>query len=410
MDKIGNFSPLKKKVKNKHYSMKQFINMRNKIDIDNYKSVDSGITQINPKSPLTTYSSHKLCSSYVFLSSKNFSNNKINESDEQSFISKVKKNSIKIAKLTENINEYEINHENSNESEYDDSDSEEFIENNSNKKYNDELSKSISNGSTLEIINNDFYKNEENSLKNQSSILEDHIKSYYMSSKDNIPGYYDLYVTNCLKLISYFHPIEYFNDSILKLKKIHSFNFDITKKLIILDLDETLIHSDLECKYICHDYYLETESGVIPINFRPYLDVFLNFCIQHFEIIIYTASCKEYADPILNIIEKDKKYFKYRLYREDCISYYNFFFKDLSIFDRKENDLVIIDNCLFSFSYYLTNGILITSYYNDNEDSDLLSITEFLEKNIVNSNEVTKIIEETFNFISIKNELSKINI
>lgn len=412
MDKLGNFSPLKKRVKHKNYSTKQFIRLKNNLEIDNYKTVDSGTNKSTLKCPLHTYSSLKLCSNYSFISFKNYiPKNQQTESDEQMMILKVKKNSIKISKLTENINEYEITNVevlNESDSDYSDSEMDVILTNKDVLQSEDicESNKSINNDST-DIISNNLKK--ENDTK-KLSILEDHIKTYYMSSKDNIPGYYDLYVTNCLKLISYLQPIDTYFETIKKIKNRHSFKFDLSKKLAILDLDETLIHSDLECNFICHDYYLETDAGVIPINFRPHLEAFLNFCENHFEIIIYTASCKEYADPILDLIEKDKKYFKYRLYREDCISYYNFFFKDLSIFERNENDVFIIDNCLFSFSYYLSNGILITSYFNDSEDSDLLSITEFLEKNVLDSTDLKNVIEETFNFTNIKNELSKIDL
>ena len=38
-----------------------------------------------------------------------------------------------------------------------------------------------------------------------------------------------------------------------------------------------------------------------------------------FEMVIFTAGKKEYADKILDQIEGKNKYFKRRLYREDCI-------------------------------------------------------------------------------------------
>jgi TFIIF-interacting CTD phosphatase-like protein len=38
-----------------------------------------------------------------------------------------------------------------------------------------------------------------------------------------------------------------------------------------------------------------------------------------YEIIVFTAGQKDYADPILDYIDPHKKIFKKRLYRTDCI-------------------------------------------------------------------------------------------
>jgi TFIIF-interacting CTD phosphatase-like protein len=43
---------------------------------------------------------------------------------------------------------------------------------------------------------------------------------------------------------------------------------------------------------------------------RPGLDEFLHLMAQHFEVVIFTASVQDYADWVLNHIDKD-----------NCISY-----------------------------------------------------------------------------------------
>ena len=163
--------------------------------------------------------------------------NQQTESDEQMMISKVKKNSIKISKLTENINEYEITNVevlNESDSDYSDSEMDVILTNKDVLQSEDicESNKSINNDST-DVISNNLKK--ENDTK-KLSILEDHIKTYYMSSKDNIPGYYDLYVTNCLKLISYLQPIDTYFETIKKIKNRLSFKFDLSKLPTTIDV------------------------------------------------------------------------------------------------------------------------------------------------------------------------------
>lgn len=293
--------------------------------------------------------------------------------------------------------------------------SEERNENNENLGYDSEVDSELSSSSI---------ENTNISHKSKHK-LEELISRYYLSSSENIPGKYESYVTNNIKLLSYFKSNSYFNLDIQAIKS--KINEDLTdnliksssnllgsslsestknstpqKRLLILDLDETLIHSDLACKWSVHDYYIKLDDGsMIPLNERPFLYDFLDFCIEEYDLVLYTASCKEYADPIIDHIEKERKYFKLRLYREHCISYSNFYIKDLSIFNRPLKDVIIIDNNIFSFSHYLSNGILISSFYNDSNDLDLISLIEFFRCSIKNENDVRSIIEDTFGFEKI---------
>ena len=244
--------------------------------------------------------------------------------------------------------------------------------------------------------------------------LDELINKYYMGSNENKQGNYDSYVTNCLKLITYFKHYNYFENKIKlisnDIKEEHdSLKLDQTKKLLVLDLDETIIHCDLNLKWSMHDQYISmNDETVIPINIRPFLFDFLNFCIEFFDIIIYTASCKDYADTILDYIEKDKKYFKYRFYREHCYTFDSFFFKDLSIFNYPLSKIVLVDNNLFSFPHYLNNSILVTSFYNDSDDLDLCSLIEFFESSIINCKDVRVVLNSTFEFEKIYNDMKAV--
>jgi len=52
-----------------------------------------------------------------------------------------------------------------------------------------------------------------------------------------------------------------------------------------------------------------------------------------YEIVVFTAGQKDYADPILDTIDETKTIFKKRLYRDDCISINKeYYIKDLDIF------------------------------------------------------------------------------
>jgi CTD small phosphatase-like protein 2 len=176
------------------------------------------------------------------------------------------------------------------------------------------------------------------------------------------------------------------------------------KKTLILDLDETIIHSDLENKFVNHDKILSVKNDnynlPLPLNIRPGLFTFLKKISEVYEIILFTASKKKYADNILKFLDPERKYFSHVFYRDSCINFYNkVFIKDLKIFkDRNIADIILLDNSMYSFANHLSNGILLTSYYNDKSDTELSNVTNYLMNCINKSKDVRVENEKTFKF------------
>ena len=302
---------------------------------------------------------------------------------------------------------------------------------NSNDKTINKLSNenTISNEYNLEISKNSTLDSEETSMsfeeKEKENYLsfEESFQKYYVDSSQNYNGNFDNYIQKGLKLISLFPKEENYIKEIEKISQ--SFllkeNNNPNKKTLILDLDETLIHSDLDFifkKHITTLYFDSDEEGnlekniPIPLILRPNLFEFLNNVYEKYELIIFTASNKNYADKIIDYIEKDKKYFSLRLYREHCIFIKpGIYIKDLRIFNNRNlKNVILIDNSIFSFANQLNNGILITSFYNDKCDSFLLSLIDYLEYFIEKCDDVRLINKQHFKFEIYKNDLIKENL
>lgn len=140
---------------------------------------------------------------------------------------------------------------------------------------------------------------------------------------------------------------------------------------LVLDMDETLIHFVVDN---------ESEGRLL---YRPYLFEFLNQVSHLFEVVVYTASVKEYADIILNLIETKigHKVFDYRLYREHTTLDNGSFIKDLSRLGRDLSRVVIVDNLAKTFEYQKANGILISSFIGQNKnDRCLLDLGDILSE------------------------------
>jgi len=225
----------------------------------------------------------------------------------------------------------------------------------------------------------------------------------FVDPRLNRHGNYSHYVDEVFKTIMEFPRIDFMSK--VREKMVVLPEIDHNKITLILDLDETLIHTDFHCQYGVYDKVLEfTYEGDIvniPLIIRPGAKKFLTFIQDKFNVLIFTAGKKEYADAILNYLDPENNVFKYRFYRDDCISLRNkVFIKDLRIFQNLDlQRTIIIDNSLYSFANQLSNGILITSFYNNKKDYELLNLVKYLENlAIQNVQDVRVSNEAIFNF------------
>ena len=157
-------------------------------------------------------------------------------------------------------------------------------------------------------------------------------------------------------------------------------------KTLVLDLDETLIHSYFDCNSprspdLSYDIFIEKKKIHVNSMVRPGAREFLENVGSIFEIVVFTASLSEYANPLLDFIDKNKKC-KFRLFREHCCSFNNgftnSFTKDLKKLDRDMKNLIIIDNNPKSYMLNKENGVPIKTWVEDINDRELYKLIPYL--------------------------------
>jgi Dullard-like phosphatase family protein len=134
---------------------------------------------------------------------------------------------------------------------------------------------------------------------------------------------------------------------------------------LILDMDETLIHN------------ITTNNGNL-FFMRPGVKQFLEILSKTYEIIIFTASVRDYADNILNIIDPGKTLIQHRLYRQHCTQDGTNSYKDLSKIGRDITKTLIIDNIADNFKLQKENGLYIKTWEDDLSDMQLIGILDLL--------------------------------
>ena len=150
----------------------------------------------------------------------------------------------------------------------------------------------------------------------------------------------------------------------------------------MLDLDETLVHSQFNTFSAPSDIIIkieiENEVHDIHVMVRPGVKEFLQDMEKIFEIVIFTASVSKYADPLLDIIDKNG-YCPFRLFREHCSLINTTFVKDLERLGRDLKDIIIVDNSPLSYSLHPDNGLPILTWFEDKNDTELFKLKPVLE-------------------------------
>ena len=192
---------------------------------------------------------------------------------------------------------------------------------------------------------------------------------------------------------------------------------DNYKYSLVLDMDETLIHflyqnksqnNILKYNMIDHDDMIQFGMFLL----RPYTKYFFEKLKKLYEIIIFTNGTKEYCDSILALIDPNQEYIKFRLYRKHSINKDNdIYLKDLSLLGRDLTKIIIIDNLAKNYKLQQDNGLPITSWKGDINDTSLKDLVPILKKIVENKVEdVRKIIVNIKNKLLEKNTINYLDI
>lgn len=153
------------------------------------------------------------------------------------------------------------------------------------------------------------------------------------------------------------------------------------RKTLVLDLDETLVHSSFKPVNdadFCVDIELDNSIHRVYVRKRPGVDWFLKEVAKHYELVVFTASLSKYADPVMDVLDPER-FVSARLFREHCVYHTGNYVKDLTRLGRPLEQIIIVDNSPYSFMFQPDNAVPITSWFSDKEDIELLLLVYYLE-------------------------------
>lgn len=160
---------------------------------------------------------------------------------------------------------------------------------------------------------------------------------------------------------------------------------DFENKLLILDLDETLIYAternlERDFDFIVGQYFVYK---------RPYLDEFLKFCLENFEVAIWTSSTRNYAEKIIeNIFDfRDPILFLYARERctisfdaEEMLHFYEKKILKVKKYGYKLEAIIVVDDSPEKWRSSYGNLVRVTPFFGETDDDELKHLIVYLER------------------------------
>ncbi|CAF3710572.1 unnamed protein product [Rotaria socialis] len=190
------------------------------------------------------------------------------------------------------------------------------------------------------------------------------------------------------KLIQ-FQSVKYYTCPLQPLS-LHRLHF-LPRKILVLDLDETLIHShhDGLIRAVTGkpvgppDFIIPVEIEKHPVRFfvykRPHVDYFLEIVSKWYELVVFTASMEIYGAAVTDKLDNNRNILSRRFFRQHCTLESGTYSKDLCVVNNDLSRIFILDNSPVAYRSYLFNAIPIKSWFFDPTDTCLLSLLPFLD-------------------------------
>ena len=156
-----------------------------------------------------------------------------------------------------------------------------------------------------------------------------------------------------------------------------------TRPLLILDLDETLIHGAESRLHRDADFMV----GPFHIYKRPHLESFFDSIVPHFDVAIWSSASPDYVDGIASALAQFVAKWQFVWSRIRCVQRMDpemmttIFIKDLRKVKRRGYDLdrvLMVDDTRHKVSRNYGNAIYIPPYEGVEDDAELPQLAKYV--------------------------------
>ncbi len=155
-------------------------------------------------------------------------------------------------------------------------------------------------------------------------------------------------------------------------------------KLLILDIDETLVHSQNAVKGRQYEFQI----GPYGVLLRPGANEFADQCTQLFTVAIWTTATIAYATEIIKFVFPNPYALSFIYAREKCTLHFDteerrqYYVKDLSNLHKTQftpANIIVVDDTPDVVRRNPENAVLVKPFHGDPNDDELPVLLRYLE-------------------------------
>jgi TFIIF-interacting CTD phosphatase-like protein len=156
------------------------------------------------------------------------------------------------------------------------------------------------------------------------------------------------------------------------------------KKLLILDLDETLIYATEQPLERKADFV----AGPYFVYKRPFVDEFMAYCFENFDVAVWTTSTASYSAAIVENLVKPPHTLQFVWARDRCTWAYDedtreqFLAKKLDKLKKRGfrlESIVVIDDTPAAWRNSYGNLVRVSRFEGEESDDELKSLPTYLD-------------------------------
>jgi len=159
----------------------------------------------------------------------------------------------------------------------------------------------------------------------------------------------------------------------------------MNKKLLILDLDETLIYATEQ--QLTHEADFQFFS--YHVYLRPHVREFIAFCLEHFECAVWTSASEDYAAIIVRHLFSDEPPLKFIWARQRCTRVFNPEYQDFEWVKNLQKvkrrgyrleHIIMLDDTPKKLRRNYGNLVRINMFEGDMQDRELKHVMLYLQE------------------------------
>ncbi|GLJ07490.1 hypothetical protein SUGI_0068140 [Cryptomeria japonica] len=179
-------------------------------------------------------------------------------------------------------------------------------------------------------------------------------------------------------------------DEAFPLPPMAAVDLEMNLKTLVLDIDDTLIHTSSHPKKrfdFTFELSVEGKARKFFVLKRPGVENLLQELSKLYEIVIFTAADEKYANAVLEKLDPQGK-IKHRLTRKNCTKLRSrIFVKDLSKLGRDLKKLIFVDDKPFQ-CFQSENAYPISPFNDDVSDRELFCLVDLCKRVAASTSDV----------------------